>query len=57
LRNLDIITDPPKDLNAMFTLANNWLKPKVLTGRGHGSTYATMLDTVDKKGRRLEREK
>lgn len=26
------ITEPPKDLNAMFMLVNNWLKPKVLTG-------------------------
>jgi hypothetical protein len=33
----------------MFTLANNRLKPKVLTGRVYVSTYATRLDTVKKK--------
>jgi hypothetical protein len=33
----------------MFTLANNWLKPKVLTRGGYGSTYATRLDRIEKK--------
>jgi hypothetical protein len=43
------IMNPPKDWNTSFTLANNWLKPKVLTGRGYGSTYATRLDAIEKK--------
>jgi hypothetical protein len=39
----------PKDLNTMFTLANNWLKPKALAGGGYASTYATRVDNVEKK--------
>lgn len=31
--------DPPESLNEMFTLANNWLKLKSLSGGGYGSTY------------------
>jgi hypothetical protein len=30
-------------------LANNWLKPKALTGGGYASTYATKADFVEKK--------
>ncbi len=39
----------PKDLNTIFTLANNWLKPKALAGSGYASTYATRVDHVEKK--------
>ena len=39
----------PKDLNTIFTLANNWLKPKALAGGGYASTYATRVDNVRKK--------
>jgi hypothetical protein len=39
----------PKDLNEIFTLANNWLKPKLLPGGGYASTYATRVDKVEKK--------
>jgi hypothetical protein len=46
---------PPKDLNEIFTLANTYLKPKVTTGNGLGSTFATAADHVDKKGK--ERQK
>ena len=38
----------PKDLNEIFTLANNWLKPKSLPGGGYASTYATRVDKVEK---------
>jgi hypothetical protein len=41
---------PPKDLNEIFTLANTYLKPKVVTGTGGiGSTFATIADTIEKK--------
>jgi hypothetical protein len=39
----------PKDLDKIFTLANNWLKPKSLPGGGYASTYATRVDKVEKK--------
>ncbi len=39
----------PKDLNTIFTLANNRLKPKALAGGGYASTYATRVDHVEKK--------
>jgi hypothetical protein len=39
----------PKDLNKIFTLANNWLKPKSIPGGGYASTYATRVDKVEKK--------
>jgi hypothetical protein len=42
------ITDPT-DLNTVFNLANNWLKPKALPGGGYASTYATKVDKVEKK--------
>ncbi|MFN9979130.1 MAG: hypothetical protein ACK53Y_04415, partial [bacterium] len=42
------ITDPT-DLNTVFNLANNWLKPKALPGSGYASTYATKVDKVEKK--------
>jgi hypothetical protein len=29
------------ELNTVFNLANNWLKPKALAGGGYASTYAT----------------
>jgi hypothetical protein len=42
--------NPPADLNEIFTLANTYLKPKVVTGSGgFGSTFATTAGTVDKK--------
>jgi hypothetical protein len=41
---------PPVDLNEILTLANTYLKPKVMTrGGGIGSTFATTADTVKKK--------
>ncbi len=40
--------NPPKGLNEVFTLANNWLKPKLLSGGGYGSNFATRADRVDK---------
>jgi hypothetical protein len=41
---------PPKDLNEIFTLANTYLKPKVVTGTGRmGSTFATTADNIEKK--------
>ena len=43
------ITTPPKDLNEMYTLASTWLKPKVGSTTGVGSTYATRIDSVTKK--------
>jgi hypothetical protein len=39
----------PRDLNTIFTVANNWLKPKALAGGGYASTYATRVDNVEKK--------
>jgi hypothetical protein len=39
----------PKDINTIFTLANNWLKPKTLSGGGYASTYAARVDQVEKK--------
>jgi hypothetical protein len=39
----------PTDLNTVFNLANNWLKPKALPGGGYASTYATKVDKVEKK--------
>jgi hypothetical protein len=41
---------PPKDLNEIFTLANTYLKPKLVTGPGGaGSTIATTADTIERK--------
>ncbi len=35
-----------EDLNKIFTLANTYLKPKLVTGPGSsGSTFATTADT------------
>jgi hypothetical protein len=39
----------PTELNTIFDLANNWLKPRALTGGGYASTYATKVDFVEKK--------
>jgi hypothetical protein len=39
----------PTDLNTVFNLANNWLKPKALPGGGYASTYATKVEKVEKK--------
>jgi hypothetical protein len=47
--------NPPADLNEIFTLANAYLKPKIATGNGLGSTFATAADHVDK--REKERQK
>jgi hypothetical protein len=38
-----------EDLNTIFTLSNNWLKPKVLMGGGYASTYAAKVNQVEKK--------
>jgi hypothetical protein len=35
----------------MFTMANNWLKPKVLAGGGYSITYAMKVDKVEKRDR------
>lgn len=41
---------PPVDLNEIFTLADTYLKPKVMIeGGGIGSTFATTADTVEIK--------
>ena len=41
---------PPKDLNEIFTLANTYLKPKLVTGYGGiGSTFAITTDTIERK--------
>jgi hypothetical protein len=49
--------DPPKDLNEIYLLANQWLKPKA-AGSGYASTFATTLDhpedrrpNADRRGR------
>jgi hypothetical protein len=40
----------PKDLNEIFTLANTYLKPKIVAGPGGvGSTFATTADTIERK--------
>jgi hypothetical protein len=39
----------PRDLNTIFTLANNWLNLEALAGGGYASTYATRADNVEKK--------
>jgi hypothetical protein len=50
LNNLKVkAIEQPKSLNEMFTLVNNWLKPKLQLGGGYGSTFATKVDKVDKK--------
>ncbi len=41
--------EPPMNLNEMFALANSWLKEKLLSGGGYGSTFATKADKVNKK--------
>jgi hypothetical protein len=41
--------DPPKGLNEMFTLVNNWHKPKALSGGGYSRTYAMKADKVKMK--------
>jgi hypothetical protein len=47
----------PTDLNTVFNLANNWLKPKALHGGGYASTYATKVDKVEKKSTPKEETK
>jgi hypothetical protein len=51
--------DPPKDLNEIYLLANQWLKPKVTTS-SFASTFLTTLDRVDEengRGRRRGKKK
>ncbi len=38
--------DPHRDLNEIYLLANQWLKPKVTTS-SFASTFSTTLDRVD----------
>jgi hypothetical protein len=38
--------DPPKDLNEIYLLANQWLEPKVTTS-SFASTFSMTLDRVD----------
>jgi hypothetical protein len=41
---------PPADLNEIFTLANTYLKPKLVSSSGGmGSTFATTADTIKKR--------
>jgi hypothetical protein len=47
----------PTDLNTMFNLANNWLKPKALPGGGCARTYATKVDKLEKKSAPKEETK
>ena len=42
---------PPADLNEIFPLANTYLKPKIATSNGLGSTFATTADYISKKER------
>jgi hypothetical protein len=50
LNGLQVKSIPaPTDLNTVFNLTNNWLKPKALAGGGYASTYATKVDHVEKK--------
>ncbi len=42
--------NPPKDLNKIYLLANQWLKTKA-TGTGYASTFATTLDKIDEGNR------
>ncbi len=46
--------DPPKDLNEIYLLANQWLKPKVTTS-SFASTFSMTLDRVDEGERRDKR--
>jgi hypothetical protein len=46
--------DPPKDLNEIYLLANQWLKPKT-AGSEYASTFATMLDGLDEKRNNTDR--
>ncbi len=55
--------DPPKDLNKIYLLANQWLKPKATTS-SFASTFSTTLDRVDegdgrgrRKGKKQQGEK
>jgi hypothetical protein len=45
----------PKDLNTIFVMANQWLKPKATTS-GFASTFSTMLDYVEKPDGKLKEE-
>jgi hypothetical protein len=36
----------PKDLNAMFLLANQWLKPNTRSSSGTATTFATSVSTI-----------
>jgi hypothetical protein len=47
--------DPPKDLNEIYLLANQWLKPKVTTS-SFVCTFTAMLDRVDDGDGRGKRE-
>jgi hypothetical protein len=42
--------NPPKDLNEIYLLSNQWLKPKA-TGTGYASTFAMTLDKIDEGNR------
>ncbi len=44
------VINPPKDLNEIYFLANQWLKPKA-TGTGYASTFTTTLDKIDEGNR------
>jgi len=46
--------DPPKDLNKIYLLANQWLKPKATTS-SFASTFSTTLDRVDEENSRGRR--
>jgi hypothetical protein len=46
---------PPVDLNEIFTLANTYLKLKIATGNGLGSTFATTADYTSKKERQKKK--
>jgi hypothetical protein len=39
----------PQELNTVFNLHNNWLKPKALPGGCYASKYPTWADHVEKK--------
>ncbi len=46
--------DPPKDLNEIYLLVNQWLKLKA-AGTGYASTFAMTLDHLDERRKNRDR--
>ena len=49
--------EQPKNLNAMYLLANQWLKTTTKTTQGYAMTFTTPLDYQDKSNRRRKNKK